>query len=382
MLLAIDGNEANVENKVGSNRFAFEVIWGIYRQLKRQGFKDKVRVFLAAPPRTDFPPQQSGWRYEVFGPRQFWTWTGLVKRLYFGRPRPDVLFSPSHYGPAFSPIPFVISVMDLGFLRWPHQFKKKDFYQLKYWTYWSAKRAAKVIAISKFTRRDIIRNYHLPPGKVVVAYPGYQKTTPLSLRKEMTKKEKIKILAKYHLKKPYFLFLGTLKPSKNIEGLISALALLRQEYGQEIPQLVIAGKKGWLYQSIFRHCRRLGIESKVIFTGFVADKEIPILMQNSLAFLLPSFWEGFGIPVLEAMAQGVPTIVSNRGSLPEVVDGASLIINPADVCSLAKAMALVWQQAKLRQELIKAGYQRQGLFSWRHCSKIILTTVKHLAEKK
>ena len=173
MLIAIDGNEANVKNRVGSNRFAFEVIWGIYREVKSE--KLKFLVFLENEPLSDLPPETDWWKYEVFGPRKFWTWTGLVKRLYFGRPKPDVLFSPSHYGPGFSPIPFVVSIMDLGFLRWPEQFTKKDFYQLKYWTKWSVKRAKKVIAISNFTRRDIIKTYGVNPEKIVVAYPGYKK---------------------------------------------------------------------------------------------------------------------------------------------------------------------------------------------------------------
>ncbi len=377
MIIAIDGNEANVAKRVGSNRFAFEVLWGMWREIKKRNQYSKraieIRVFLAAQPQKDFPRQTSWWRYEVFGPRFFWTWTGLVKRLYFGAPRPRVLFSPSHYGPGFSPIPFVISVMDLGFLHWPEQFTRKDFWQLKYWTWRSVKRARKVIAISQFTKKDIIKTYHLKPGKIIVAYPGWQKTNanqavkpPLTLRK---------VKEKYGIRGDYILYLGTLKPGKNITGLIEAFRRL----ARKDVQLVITGKRGWLYQDIFQKVKALGLERRVIFTGFVADEEVRWLMKGAKVFALPSFWEGFGIPVLEAMAAKVPVLASDRGSLPEVVGEAGLLVNPNDVEAISWGLEKLLTDAKLRRQLIKAGYQRQKLFTWQRCSKIILDQLLKIA---
>jgi len=371
MIIAIDANEANIKKRVGSNQFAFEVIWEMYKEMVdgRWPMVNKFLIFLSKKPRADFPPETDWWKYEVFGPRRFWTWTGLTRRLYRGKPKPDVLFSPSHYGPLFSPIPYVISIMDLGFLRWPEQFTKKDFYQLKYWTKWSVKRAKKIIAISEFTKRDIIKTYKINPKKITVAYPGFKKTNP------PTGGEKLKVLKnKYKINGDYILYLGTLKPSKNIEGLLEAFKLL-------IPplKLVIAGKKGWLYQQIFEKVRQLGLKDRVLFPGFIPDEEVPILMEGAEVFVMPSFWEGFGIPVLEAMDAGVPVVCSDRGALPEIVSDAALLVNPDKPKEIAKAIEKVLFSVSVRDKLVKGGKKRVKSFSWEKCSKIILDSVVKLA---
>jgi len=302
MIIGIDANEANIKNRVGINQFAFETMWGIYRKVKSGRGKDnknlKFLIFLQEKPLKDFPPESEWWQYEVFGPKKFWTWTGLIKRLYFGKPRPDIFLSLSHYGPGFSPIPFVITVMDLGFLHFPRQFTKKDLYQLKYWTYWSVKRAAKIITISHFSKKDIIETYHINSKKVVVAYPGFKKTQNLKLKTQNYNLELKNLKQKYKIKKDYLLYLGTLKPSKNIEGLIKAYKILIDKYQLPEIDLVIAGKKGWFYENIFKLVKQLNLEDRVIFTDFISDGEVPILMAGAKVFVMPSFWEGFGIPVL------------------------------------------------------------------------------------
>ncbi len=381
MIIAIDGNEANVRNRVGSNRFAFEVLWGLYKKAKDQK-KIRVLVFLQDQPLRDLPPETSGWHYEVFGPKKFWTWTGLVKRLYFGRPRPDVLFSPSHYGPLMSPVPFIVSIMDLGFLRWPEQFTRKDFYQLKYWTKLSIRRAKKIIAISKFTRDDIIETYHLEPSKVVVSYPGFNKDeeTAKKLAEKRNQQQKLKeVKQKYGINREYIFYLGTLKPSKNVEGLIRAYRLAKDCW-QIKPQLVIAGKKGWLYGSIFRLVEKLNLKNQVIFTGFVSDEESEILMRGAKIFALPSFWEGFGIPALEAMAAGTPVLASDRGALPEIIGEAGLFINLDRVENIACGLKKLLTNEKLRRRLQIAGRKRRKLFSWRRCSKIIWRVILSVAK--
>lgn len=356
MIIGIDANEANLKERVGVNQFAFEVIWEIYRQ--RAG--ERFLIFLSQPPLADLPPEKPWWQYQVFGPQSFWTWTGLVKRLYFGKPRPNVFFTPSHYGPGFSPIPNMISIMDLGFLRWKEQFTKKDFYQLKYWTCWSVKKAKRIIAISQFTKKDILETYGLKKDKVVVAHPGFTKT------KKKKKNEKSGIKGKY------ILYLGTLKPSKNAEGLIQAFSLLKDKD----LKLVIAGKKGWLYQSIFEKTKQLGLEKRVFFPGFVSDSRAETLIKRAQLFAIPSFWEGFGIPALEAMALGCPVLASDQGALPEVIGRAGLIVKP-EPKEIAQGMEKILTDLKLRQELVKQGRERAKLFNWQNCSKIILEELKN-----
>ncbi len=361
MIIAIDGNEANVEKRVGVNRFAFEVLWGIYTTA---GKSLKFLIFLSEKPKRDLPPETDWWQYEVFGPKRFWTWTGLVKRLYLGKPKPDVLFSPSHYGPAFSPIPFVISIMDLGFLQQAQQFTKKDFYQLKHWTKRSVKKASKIISISEFTKKDIVKTYGIDSEKVIVAHPGYKRHQALNAKHQTP-----------NIPSDYILFLGTLKPSKNIEGLIKAFKILNTKYSILNTNLVIAGKKGWLYQSIFEKVKKLGLRDRVIFTGFVSDEEKEVLIKRAKAFIMPSFWEGFGIPILEAMAAGTPVVCSDRGALPEVVGDAAILVNPENPEDIANGIYKVLNDESIHRNLVKKGKERIKLFSWGKCSKIILTTL-------
>ncbi len=376
LLIAIDANEANIQNRVGVNQFAFEVVWGIYKLNKIEKQKHNFRIFLKDRPLADLPTETSWWQYETFGPKLFWTRTGLVKRLFFRKPKPDVLFSPSHYGPGISPIPYVISIMDLGFLKFKNQFTSKDLYQLKSWTKQSVKKSKKIIAISKFTKKDIIANYQVEKDKVIVAHPGFTKTKAST---EILSNSAKNIL---DIKSDYLLYLGTMKPSKNIEGLIKAYNILFSENKIKNTKLVIAGKKGWLYQSIYNLVKELDLEKHVIFTGFVSDSEAEKLIKNAKAFVMVSFWEGFGIPVLEAMSLGVPVICSNAGSLPEITNKTAILVDPKNHKQIAQEIERILNDKQLRTALIKKGKARAKVFDWQNCSKIILDTVISVANKK
>ncbi len=377
MLIGIDGNEANIKKRVGVNQFAFQVLWGIYKNVQNSQYSNtqnlKFRVFLAERPLDDMPPETDWWQYEVFGPRTFWTWTGLVKRLHFVKPKPDIIYSPSHYGPLFSPIKSVISIMDLGFLKWPGQFTKKDFWQLKYMTMWSVKRAEKIITISEFSKKDIVETYGIAHEKVVVAYPGYKKVKSEKLKV----KSESEIFKKYSINSEYILYLGTLKPSKNIDGLIKAFKKLQDSNVQIFKKvkLVIAGKKGWMYEELFQLVKKLDLESKVIFTGFVEENEVDLLMKNAQVFVMPSYWEGFGIPILEAMDAGTPVVCSNRGALPEVAGKAALIVNPEKPADIAEKIYQVLTSDKLRENLVQSGKERVKMFSWQKSADKILNVL-------
>ena len=169
MLIGIDGNEANVEKRVGIGEYAFELL---LQFKKYQVSNIKYQVYLKNEPLSHMPKESENWRYSVVKPRMFWTQVGLPIDLYLHRPRPDVFFTPTHYAPRFSPIPTLISIMDLSYIHYPQMFKKSDLYQLKNWTSYSAKKASKVFTISKASKDDIIRYYKVEPEKVVVTYPG------------------------------------------------------------------------------------------------------------------------------------------------------------------------------------------------------------------
>lgn len=357
MLIGIDGNEANVRQRVGSNQYAFEIIKALY-DLED---KNDYLVYLREKPLSDMPAKNDRWSYRVVGPKPFWTQWRLPLDLFLHRPSPQVFFSPGHYSPRWARMPRVISVMDLGFLRFPDQFTKRDFYQLSIWSKHSIKTASHVLAISESTKNDIIETYKIQPEKITVTYPGFDRTR---FSKKINQSEIKEVKAKYHIKDKYLLFLSTLKPSKNIEGLLEALNILISQYPNI--QLVIAGKKGWLYEKIFEKVKSLKLETKVIFTDFVLDVDIPALMAGAEVFVMPSFWEGFGITVVEAMACGVPVVVSKVGSLPEVIGDAGVVINPESFQDLAKGIEEAFEN---KEKLIEKGYMQIKKFSWDNCAR-------------
>ncbi|MCL4397617.1 glycosyltransferase family 4 protein [Patescibacteria group bacterium] len=357
MTIGINGNEANVSHRVGVGQYAYELL---KQFVKFQTPSTKFQVYLENPPLPEMPDLP----YEVFGPKNLWTLTGLQKRLLANPP--DVLFTPTHYAPLYLSCPSVISVMDLAFEKFPQYFKKKDLYQLKYWTRLSAMQAKKVIAISEATKGDLVQLYHLPPEKIVVTHLGYD---------QARFNEKVKPARK----DKYFFYLGTLQPRKNLVRLIEAFGQLEDK---DI-KLVIGGMKnegrgGWMYQDVFEIASKLG--DRVEFTGYIPDTEVAGLMKGAAAYVLPSLYEGFGIPAVEAMATGVPVVVSRVSSLPEVCGECTIYIeNPYEVESIRSALEKVLEMGDSeRKNQIKAGLKLVKRYNWEDTAKQTLEVLKNV----
>lgn len=347
MTIGIDANEANLTtSRVGINEYAFNLLHALCNLKSSHQFV----IYLKSNPLPDLPSPRSNWQYRVIPFPKFWTQTRLPLDLYTHRPQPDVFFSMTHYAPRWSPIPTVVSIMDLGFLQTPDQFTSKDFNQLRNWTAYSVKQATKIIAISEHTKKDVVKVYGRNPNDITVTHLAYNK----DLFKPTVD---TKALQKYNISKPYFLFLSSLKPSKNIEGLVKAFSQLQNHH-----MLVIAGKKAWLYDQIFALVKKLKLENKIIFTGFVEERDKPALMSQASAFILPSFHEGFGIPVLEAMACGIPVVISKTASLPEVGGDAAIYVDPHDTNSIVNGMIKATGPERSRR--VRAGLSRIKLFNW------------------
>lgn len=350
MTIGINGNEANVAHRVGVGQYAFELL--------NHFPKKDIIVYLANPPRSDMPDLN----YEVFGPQKLWTLTGLQKKLLSNPP--DVLFTPTHYTPLFVPCPSAISIMDLAFEKFPQYFKPRDLYQLRYWTRYSAKQAKKILTISENSKQDIVSLYHLPAEKVVVTYPGFdQKRFHPNVHGQN----------KYG---DYLLFLGTLQPRKNIERLIEAFLQLKTTLKLVIVGMIHEGRGGWMNENIKGN-------SKVILTGYVPDEEVPVLMANAKAYVLPSLYEGFGIPAIEAMGTGVPVVVSGVSSLPEICGKAATYINdPYDVGSIRQALQEVaLQTASGRQQRIDLGLKWVKRYNWKDTAEKTLKVLKEVANE-
>ena len=371
MNIGIDGNEANVKNRVGISEYAYQLL----RQFENlQNSKNNFIIYLKHDPLNDLPKARKGWQYRVLRPGKLWTQWRLPLDLFMHRPKPDVFFSPTHYAPRFSPIPTVVSVMDLSYLFFPEMFNKADLLQLKSWTKYSVTKASKVLTISNSSRDDIIKEYELPKDKVVATYLGIKEA--INLTPHIYSMNELK--AKYGLADNFILFVGTLQPRKNIIRLIKAFAKVKSDKDLD---LVIVGRKGWLYEEILVAPEELGIADRVKFLDNVENDELTFFYKNARCFILPSLYEGFGLPVLEAMKQGCPVITSNISSLPEAGGDACLYVDPEDIDDIAQKITKLVDHDKLRKELIEKGKAQVKKFSWEKTAKETLKVLEEVAQK-
>ncbi|MBI5619968.1 glycosyltransferase family 4 protein [Candidatus Gottesmanbacteria bacterium] len=383
MVIAIDGYEANVPKRVGIGRYAYEILKHMFQNFKIQNSKFKIqneiqfRIYLPNPPLNDMPQETEWWQYRVVRLRSFWTFTGLPLALWLDRPRADVIFSPTHYVPRFITIPRVMSVMDLSYLEYPQMFRAKDLHQLVYWTAYSVRHAAKILTISEFSTGAIMKAYGVPKDRIAVTYPGISMNSKL-------KTQNSKLFDKYGILKQYILSVGTLQPRKNYSRLIEAFSrLVKQEKGFDDVELVIVGKKGWLYEEILKAPRQFGVADRVKFLEFVPDADLPDLYRHALCFALPSLYEGFGLPVLEAMANGCPVVVSSASSLPEIAGDAGIYVDPNDVASIIQGLLKGLRETKEeRKHRTEEGLRQAEKFSWQKAARETLAILQDVAKQK
>lgn len=346
MNIGIDGNEANVKNRVGSGQYSFHIL----TQLNKLNKTHHFTVYLKNKPLPDMPKKNKLWHYKIIGPKLLWTKFALPLSLAIGKKNLDLFYSPTHYSPTPSPIPTIPTIHDIGYLKTPAEFNKKDFYQLKNWTEQSIKQAKHIISVSEFTKNEIIKEYKIKPEKISVIPNGITKF------KKHTKTESQKVLTKFKITQPYFLSVGTLKPNKNYPFLIKAFSKISGY------QLVISGKKGWLFDEIFKTVTDLNLQDKVIFTDFVTERDKNILYQNATATVLPSLYEGFGIPAIESQSFDTPVIVSDIPSYREIMGNSATYIDPTNEKSLIKALSNIKNNHS-------QNYRR---YLWTHSAKKLL----------
>lgn len=380
MTIGIDGNEANVNVKVGIGEFSHQLLENFNSSSEN---KIDFRVYLKNKPNQDMPEINDHWKYRIFGPGKLWTQWRLPLDLYLHKPRPDVFFSPSHYAPRFSPVPSVVSVMDMSYYHYPELFNNTDLYQLKNWTKYSVKKAKRVITISKSSKFDIIKLYGIDEKLVHVVYPGIKSNIDL----EPHVYPMSELRSKYQIDKNYILFVGTLQPRKNVEKLIEAFSDLKKQAksqkNSKIPkdlQLVIVGKKGWLYEPILEAPKRYEVEESVKFLDFIPNEDLPLLYKNALCYVLPSLYEGFGLPILEAMKNDCPVITSKVSSMPEAGGDAALYVNPDNTGDIADKILTLITNDKLRHDLIVKGRKQVSKFSWENAGKETLQILQDVAK--
>jgi glycosyltransferase involved in cell wall biosynthesis len=373
--IGIDGNEANVANRVGSNQYAYGIIWGLYRE---RSDNTRYTIYLKQPPLSDLPQQTSWWQYRVLTPEFAWTQWRLPLDLIIRQPHPDVFFSPGHYAPRFSPVPTVVSIMDLAFLTMPQLFLKfkKGARQLVSWTAYSVRQAKAIITISQNTKKDIIKHYGYPQNQIKIAYPGIG-----SEYKPATKVDIKRVMKKYRLSDGYIVHLGTLQPRKNIIRLIQAYEGLPPAYKNR--QLVLAGQIGWMTEDIEAAISNSPKKSTIIRTGYVAPDDVPVLMSGAACLVLVGLYEGFGMPPAEALACGTVPVVSHNSSLPEVVGEAGILVDPYSVASIKNGiMVALKENPEKRQLRLKVGKAHINQFNWQISAQIIWQVLYDIASKR
>jgi glycosyltransferase involved in cell wall biosynthesis len=300
---------------------------------------------------------------------------GLAMKLR--EDRPDLLHV-QYTAPLACPVPVVVSVHDVSFLEHPEYFTRDRAWQLQWTVRRTVRRAAKILTGSEFSRSSILKVYgDLEEDKVVVV-PNAAASEFRPISREAAAAN---VRARFSIAAPYILSVGDIQPRKNQIGLIRAFASLCHSYPQLKQSLVLAGKETWFADRVHQAARESGVSDRIQFVGFVSDHDLLQLYNACDLFVFPSFYEGFGLPALEAMACGRAVVCSNTSALPEVVDGAALLCDPYAADQIVRAIADLLLDAELRARMERLGLQRAAHFSWQKTAARTLEVFQEVADR-
>ncbi|HEU0121787.1 MAG TPA: glycosyltransferase family 1 protein [Bryobacteraceae bacterium] len=295
--------------------------------------------------------------------------------------RMDLVHLPLNRVPVFMPRPYIVTIHDMSSLMFDHGQKTVD--RLHLWRFRRGLlRAHRVIAVSGATRRDVLNLMNLPADHVRQIYnaidPGF-----LSIETEEAKRQEVR--DRYQINFPYILYAGSVNPRKNVARIVEALALLRQDLAGHSRykdlRLVIIGDQMSKYPALRRAVHQSRVNDAVRFLGFVKHEELKVFYQGAEAFVFPSLYEGFGLPPLEAMAQGTPVVCSGVSALPEVVGDAAMLVKPENVFDIARGVREVLLDDRLRAELVARGHEQVKRFSWYDTARQVLETYRDVMKR-
>jgi glycosyltransferase involved in cell wall biosynthesis len=303
-------------------------------------------------------------------------WEQIIQPIEVARLRPDLLHGLAFVSPWLARVPSIVTVYDLSFRLTPDRFRPAQRLYLSAFTAAACRRARRVVAISESTRADVVRLLGVPAEKVDVAYPGvepaFQRLPPAAVAA---------FRAQRGLPERFILYLGTLEPRKNLGALVAAFARL----GAIEPglHLVLAGGRGWWFERLFQEVQALGLAERVHFPGFVPNDELPLWYNAALAFAYPSSYEGFGLPVAEALACGCPVVTTAVSSLPEAGGEAAFLVPPPAAAGGGDAGFAAALAAALRQALrtgpdrAARGQAHAARFTWAATAQATASSYRH-----
>jgi exopolysaccharide biosynthesis WecB/TagA/CpsF family protein len=362
MHIAIDASRATRAHRTGTENYARQLI----ERLVRAHLDVRWTLFFRDDPQ-DWLADLASVERVVLPAARMWTYTALAPAL--ARLHPDLFWEPAHVLPPTASllgIPSLVTVHDLGYEHFPaaHTLTQRLYLQLT--TRYHALAATRIIADSEATRTDLIRLYGTPPAKIKVVPLGvdHQHFQPVTDKSTLAR-----VRQRYKTGERFILYVGTLQPRKNLERLIRAFAEIAPRFPDV--NLVLAGGKGWLSDELQAVVEQSGVVPRVIKTGYVEDGDLPALLSAAELFAFPSLFEGFGLPILEAMACGTPVVTSNTSSLPEVAGNAALQVDPTNTRHIADTLDLVLRQPALRAELRRRGVAHAARFTWEQSAELI-----------
>lgn len=353
-------------------------IINLLRALGERDTKHELVVFLQKSARKYLGTPENTNLHEVLLPDKSPTrrliWEQMALPNLVKRHKIDLLHSLHYTRPFFLPCASVVTFHDLTFYLFPelHRRSKRLFFPFA--IQMSARKADALIAVSESTRQDSIRLLKVPAEKIFAVQlgvdEGFHPIKDDSLREE--------ILDHYQLPDKFILYVGLVEPRKNLPLLIQSFRDLVDAGLSH--QLVIVGRMGWMYQEVFKQIEALRLKDRIKFTGYVPRQYLPIVYNLAELFVYPTLYEGFGLPVLEAMACGTPVVTSNISSLPEIVGDAGILVTPGDEDALAQAMIGVLNDRELQRTLAEKGRIRSKNFSWKRTAKETLQVYQHVLE--
>jgi glycosyltransferase involved in cell wall biosynthesis len=367
MKIAFYANEIAQSGKSGVKTYSLEII----KSLLRIDGKNSYTLYSQKDISREISSDRAN--FAVLKPKKkFWAFSVFARKVK--EDRPDVVFMPIQIFPFFgkNKPKTVIIIHDVAFLLFPDHFTFLKRKLLEFHTKRSVELADKIIVPSEATKRDILRFYRVKADKIMVIYHGYSENL---VKIANNREEDVKMLTK---NSPYILFVGSIQPRKNILRLVEAFEEIKKSGKTVDLKLIICGGRGWMYEGIYVGIKKSLFSGDIFVISDADDELLACLYKNAQVFVLPSLYEGFGLPVLEAMSFGLPVVCGNNSSLAEIVGNAGLLVDAYDYKDIADKLKMLLISQELKAELSGRSFERSKAFSWEKAAKETLEVLEEV----
>ena len=360
MQIGIDASRAFMKQRTGIEEYSYQVIKHLMQYLKN----DQVVLYIRRGQSAAAAdcPLPDNWKVKVIKFPYLWTQLGLSLEMLLNPV--DVLFVPAHTVPLIHPKNTAVVIHGLEYEFVPDAYSWWERFYMRHSIKKSCKWARKIIAVSKNTKNDLINVYKVSDDRIRVIYEGYETDKTL---KNCDLGEGGNL---HDIGKGYLMFVGRIEERKNIIGIMKAFEILKEKHGFA-GKLVLAGRPGYGYDRIMDYLSSSKYKSEIIMSGFISDEDKCKLFGNAGVFMFPTFYEGFGIPILEAQSMGVPVVCSNISSMSEVADGSAVLVDPNEPSFIAERTNVLIKDENFRKDIIQRGYKNVERFSWDKCAQEI-----------